>query len=1044
MRILGATCLLVALIVVAPSSAFAQASITGTVRDTSGAVLPGVTVEASSPALIEKVRTATTDGNGFYRIVDLRAGEYTVTFSLQGFTTVKREGVNLEGSFTATINGELRVGALTETITVTGESPIVDVQSVKRQVVLDNDTISAIPSSRSYNNLIQLMPNSINQAGAPTDVQVVPGMVVFGGFGGRSNEGRVNVDGISVGSAFNGAGVSSYIIDVGNAREIAMTASGGLGENEGGGPSLNVLPKEGGNSVRGTFFITGATDAMIGSNYTQELKDRGLTTPGETRKVWDFNLGIGGPIKRDRLWYYLNLREEGSERTVPGMFANKNAGDPNKWTYEADTTRPAVLAASYRITALRLTTQATPRNQFKVFWDQQRPCEGGAAAGYSGSACRTSSDDLVYAGSTAAPTPSASATSAPETAGYRDYGNRVSQAKWTSPVNNKLLLEASFGQYFSRYGGGQLPGLETENLIRITEQCSVTCVANGNIPGLNYRSLNWFSNINWNNQYGAAASFVTGSHSIKVGYQGALLIDRRKNFINNQFINYRTQNGVPDQITLNISRFGILQNVRSDAFYAQEQWTLGRLTASGAVRYDHASSYYPAQTVDAQRFVPGALQYDRITGVKGYNDLWPRAGVAYDVFGTGKTSLKFNFGRYLEAAQNGGFFTALNPTNRLTTTTTRTWQDDNQNWIADCDLRNPAAQGTQTPAGGTPDGIDFCGANASANFGTPVFDSTLDPSLLSGWGVRSGDWQWGASIQQEVLPRVAVDVGYQRRWLVNQSVIDNRSRAASDHTTFGVNIPVDPRLPNGGGGVLEGLYNVTPAAAPRLNDNFETLSSNIGEWKRPSDSVNLNVTARMRNGVMLQGGFNTGNSNNDYCDVRAQIPEWTTPGPPNPFNQSPTNPWCDTSSGWQTRATALGSYVIPKVDVQISGTFRSDPGQQLAANWSATAANTVGLNRAFAGLGSPTITVNLVEPGTLYGERVNQVDMRFAKVLRFGRTRTLVGFDVYNLSNSAAVLTYNQTFVPGQNESTPASARWLRPTSVLQARFVKIGAQIDF
>src|SRR5689334_3914757 len=164
--------------------------------------------------------------------------EYTVTFTLAGFSTVRREGVSLEGSFTATINIDMRVGELSETITVSGESPIVDVQSVRRQTVLDNDIISAIPSSRSYNNLIQLIPNSVNQAGAPTDVQVVPGMVVFGGFGGRSNEGRVNVDGISVGSAFNGAGVSSYIADVANAREIAMITSGGLGESEGGGPSL--------------------------------------------------------------------------------------------------------------------------------------------------------------------------------------------------------------------------------------------------------------------------------------------------------------------------------------------------------------------------------------------------------------------------------------------------------------------------------------------------------------------------------------------------------------------------------------------------------------------------------------------------------------------------------------------------------------------------------------------------------------------------------------------------------------------------------------
>jgi hypothetical protein len=124
------------------------------------------------------------------------------------------------------------------------------------------------------------------------------------------------------------------------------------------------------------------------------------------------------------------------------------------------------------------------------------------------------------------------------------------------------------------------------------------------------------------------------------------------------------------------------------------------------------------------------------------------------------------------------------------------------------------------------------------------------------------------------------------------------------------------------------------------------------------------------------------------------------------------------------------------VDVQVSGTFRSDPGQQLAANWTATNAATVGLNRPFS-QNVPNITVNLIEPGTLYGERVNQVDMRFAKVLRFGRTKTLVGFDVYNITNSAAVLTYNQTF-------SPTTTTWLRPQSVLQARFVKIGAQIDF
>jgi hypothetical protein len=1038
MRRFSKWCLVIAMSLAAPSAAFGQTSITGVVRDTSGGVLPGVTVEASSPALIEKVRTTVTDASGTYRLVDMRSGTYSVSFTLPGFSVVKRDGIELAGTFTATINIELRVGAVEETITVTGETPIVDVQSVRRQTTIDNETISSIPGSRAYASLMQLMPNTVTQAGSATDTQVVPGMVVFGGAGGRTNEGRLQLDGLSVGSAFNGAGVSAYIADVGNAAEITMTTSGGLGEAETGGPSLNIVPKEGGNRVAGSVYVAGVTKGMIGDNYSDDLRQRGLTTPGRYRKVWDLNLGVGGPIARDRVWFFATVRDEGSDRTVPGMFANANAGDPTKWNYVADTTRPAVVAASYRTTALRLTMQATAKHKFGLFWDEQAPCEGGAAAGFSGSACRASGDNEIFAGSTAPPTPSASATLAPETAAYRDYGQRVRQGKWTAPISSNLLLEGGIGGYRSRYGGTPIPGASTEDLIRVTEQCAPSCANNGSIPNLTYRSGNWSSNINRSVNWRASAAYVLGSKSFKFGYQGAHLTDSRRSFSNAHALTYRVNSAVtaanplgrpiPNQVTMTIDRFGLEQRVRSDAFYGQGAWTVSRMTVQGALRYDRAWSYFPEQTVGPVRFFPSAVTYPHTEGVTGYNDLTPRAGVALDVFGNGKTSLKFNVGRYLEAAQNGGLFTTNNPTGRLSTSASRAWADTDGDYVVDCDLLNPIAHTT---------GGDSCGANTNAAFGTPVFDTTQDPALFSGWGIRAGDWQIGAALQQEVLPRVSVEFGYERRWLLNFTATDNLARSPADHSQFGVNIPVDSRLPNGGGGVLDGLYNVTAAAAALVPNNFVTLSGNYGERTQQTNSFNMNLRARTRGGVTVQGGFNTANTHNDFCRIREALPEqslFLTPF-------SPTNPWCDTTTGWVTRFTALGSYIVPRVDVLVSATFRSDQGGNLAANWTASNANTVGLNRPFAGTAGQTIVVNLVEPGTLYGDRINEFNLRLAKILRFGRTRTNVGFDVSNVTNSAAVLSYNQTYSP--TVFTGPSA-WLRPTSVLQPRFVKISAQIDF
>src|SRR5712675_3549972 len=141
-----------------PAAAYAQAAITGVARDASGGVLPGVTVEAAGPVLSEKVRSVVTDGTGQYRIVNLLPGTYAVTFSLAGFSSSKREGIELTGTFVATVNGDLKVGALEETITVTGETPVVDVQSVKVQQTVSKDVLAAIPSARTAQGIQALIP----------------------------------------------------------------------------------------------------------------------------------------------------------------------------------------------------------------------------------------------------------------------------------------------------------------------------------------------------------------------------------------------------------------------------------------------------------------------------------------------------------------------------------------------------------------------------------------------------------------------------------------------------------------------------------------------------------------------------------------------------------------------------------------------------------------------------------------------------------------------------------------------------------------------
>lgn len=978
----------------APSAVFAQASITGVVKDSSGAVLPGVTVEVSSPVLIEKVRSAATDGGGQYRIEDLRPGPYTVTFSLTGFSTVVRQGIELTGSFAASVNAEMKVGAVSETITVTGESPIVDIVNAKQQSTITNEVISAIPTARLYHSLVTLVPGVTVSGSQDVGGLAGPVTVTYTMRGGPGNEGRLTVDGLSLGASLNGTGVSYTVADVGNAQEVVFTTAGGLGESEVGGPAMNLVPRQGGNGFSGSFFANWANDSFQTSNYTAAIQAAGLRAPNLMTKIWDVNGAVGGPVKRDRLWFFAAARSQGNRKLVAGMFNNQNAGDVNAWTYVA-TTAQATDDGTWKNINGRLTWQASPRNKFNFFWDEQRLCTSCIGGG--------------------------NATTAPEARGNNHAGPRVEQATWTSPATGRLLLEAGWGgNLIDQYGTqGNLPNYRA--LIPVNELCQAGCAANGGIAGLSYRSNNSYVADSDVYSWRASASFVTGRSNAKFGYQGQKIENHFPNSRTNDYwLSYSFNNGVPFTFTQTAGPALFDTHLRTDAIYAQDQWTLKKLTLSGAIRYDRTSSFFPQQQIGPNPFIAAPTIISETEGTS-YHDITPRVGLAYDVFGTGKTALKLNVGKYLAAADGSSITGSLtNPLNRLTTSSgARTWTDANRNFTVDCFVSGavPNAAVDNRASGG-----DFCGQGSLtfAQLATPT--TTYDPAIRRGWGIRPFDWNFGVQVQQQLLPRVSVDVGYFRRVFGNFFATDNR--AQNTFGTFQVTAPADSRLPNSGGQVISGLYNVDPSQSGRI-DNLVQKADNFGTQTQHWNGVEVNFSARVRQGLTLQGGTSTGRTTTDSCEIRAQVPEIAL-----------VNPYCHVEPPFKTQVKGLATYTVPKIDVQISSTFQSLPGGALSGNYAfSNAAIVPSLGRNLSG-NAQTATVNLVMPGDLYGDRINQIDLRIGKVTRFGKWRTQFSVDLYNALNSSAVQSYNQTFI--------VNGAWLTPTLILPARFAKLTAQIDF
>jgi hypothetical protein len=978
-----------------PTHARAQSAIAGVVKDPSGAVLPGVTVEATSDVLIEKTRSVVTNGQGQFTIVDLRPGVYSLSFTLPGFSVFKRDGVELPGNFTATINAELKVGGLEESVTVSGQSPVVDVQSAARTTVLSREALDSIPTGRTIQGVGQLVVGvtlNVPDVGGSRAMQ----QTYMSVHGLSSSQVTTQVDGMMVNGLDGDGAVQNYFNNM-MSQEMAYQTAGAGTDVSGGGVRLNMIPKEGGNRYSGAFFGAWEPGAWQSDNLTQSLRDRGLSVPDKISKIYDFNGSFGGPIARDKLWFFTSARRWGVDAPIADTYFTP-AGSNYSSTYPLCTAgtiqcEQGIDDQHIKSAMLRFTWQVSPRNKFSVYYDRVAKDRGhGMNAG----------DD---------PATASQIWTSP------DYS--TGSVKWTSTASSRLLVEGGYSFNRERYNITNQPGID--------QQPGTAAW----YAGASHRDLNlgthWASLDQNLGQYPdryniqGSASYVTGSHNFKAGGQWNWGPYRRTRVGNGDLVQ-RYSNGVPNSVLVYNTPIEWTDRLNADlGVFAQDAWTLRRLTVNAGLRWEYFNSEVSASVSPAGRFVPSRT-FDTIP-MPVWKDLAPRFGIVYDLFGTAKTALKFGINRY-EQAQTINFADQFNPL--VLTSAQLSWTDLN---------RDDVAQGELGCVYLTP-GCEINLAQLPQNFGVRALVSP-NPDTKRVYNVETT-----LGVQHELASGVQVNAGWFHRTFHNLPRQTNTLQSFNDYTLVNVASPLD-------GSVIP-MYNVSSTALRRVNNVVSTDDAQK-EWY---NGYEVSFNARLPHAASLFGGMTSERMLWTLCDEES-----------NPNNLL----YCDARNSnipFRTQFKLAGSYPLP-YGVTVSGVFQSIPGYLQGTNIpSPTALPSVttpaGLGTVWLispttrypancpgpctpgalvipNMSAATLNVPLVAPGTDFAERVNQVDLSLAKWFQVGKTRLQGQFDIFNALNRSDVLSVRSLNFP--TASTP-SPSYMQPSSVLQGRILRIGMQM--
>ena len=988
MRARSLTCLTVFLLTAAlvlPTSVWAQSattgSVAGTVTDATGGVLPGVTVEVASPALIEGVRSAVSDAQGKYSVVNLKPGTYSVTFTLTGFSVVKREGVTLTMGFTAPVNAEMKVGSLQETVTVTGASPVVDVQNVRTQNVLGREKLDALPSAQTLASFAALTLGVVFGGASTQDVGGTAGEQGDSSVhNSRNADQKFSMDGMNTNNSMGtngGAFHAGQHYNMEGMQEATMAFSGMSAETETGGLQVNFVPKDGGNKFSSSARLAYTQGRFQTSNLTDALRARGAITPGKIKRIYDRGGSFGGPISKDKLWFFTAHRWWGDETFQPGSFFNKVQGTGR---YEADRSRPGYLENYNQDNSGRLTWQATRADKIAYYGNYGHQC-------------------VCFLG--------VGATTAPEAVLHNGLPrNHMSQFTYNRVQTSKVLVEGGFTYLHNPFGFPHPEGVSNTDIPTTDLATGFTFNARPGV-GLPYNDYDGpgggLSPAGQKNAR-ASVSYVTGSHAFKTGFSWAHGLVVQNGKINELPgfgpVNFTLLNGVPNRITVYVSPKYSRSDFRNMAFYAQDQWSLKKLTLSLGVREDMFNGWSPDQATPVGVFVP-AFSVSRINNTPRWRNISPRLGAAYDLKGDGKTAFKASAGRYMAAA-GAGQPQAVNPILAIVTAATRTWNDANGNFFPDANELGPLSD---------------------AAFGTPRVTTFFDDDAYL--KNRGYTWQYSGSVERQLRDNMGLSVSYFRTAHYNQRVSDNTLVAPSDYDKYCVTTPSDVRLPSGGGQQICGLANVQVAKfgqSRTLVRNEKTF----GDQTEVFNGVDTSLNARFKSGALIQGGFSLGKAVNNACFVVDS---------PQELYQ------CETTTGNSRNGQVKLSGVLPVMfGFEVSGVYQNLPGAAIQANGvftNAQIAPSLGRNLSAcpaAGTCTATVSIAMLTPNAASEARINQLDLRVAKLVRgpFGRVR--LALDLYNAFNKATILARNNTF----------GSAWGTPTRILGGRLLKFDAQLSF